>query len=430
MTKSKRPSPDIDLTEVIDHLHIGVMRCSLGSSAQILYANTTYYNMFHLSPKSKTAILLKDMFVHPEDLQSFTRALKKEGHIEAMEVMLRGATKSSSVWCLLSASGVYDEKKKLVAADVTIRDITERRQIQQELQESRDLFQTIFNNTAAAITVTDVHGRIIAWNSFTERLLGLTREELFNKPVAELYTPEAWKKIKGYHIKRKGLKLDIETQVQRCDQDVLDVNVSICMLKNEKGEISGAVGIIHDITRQKETKEMLLQAKLVAEQASESKSMFLANMSHEVRTPMNAIMGMLDLTLETELTREQIDNLKTAKDAADNLLGLLNDILDLSKVEAGKIKLESIEFHLPNVLQNIVKGMEVVAKDKGLGIELDLDSAVPNLVEGDPVRLRQVINNFLTNAIKFTFTGHVKLNVSSVPSDKNLLKFEMIDTGK
>lgn len=175
----------------------------------------------------------------------------------------------------------------------------------------------------------------------------------------------------------------------------------------------------------------LLKAKIAAEEANNAKTMFLANMSHELRTPLNAVISMLDLTLETDLTEDQKDNLATAKEAADNLLNLLNDILDISRAEAGKIKLENIEFDVWKLIQGIAKGFSVLANKKNIDLSTHIHSAVPHLVVGDPTRLRQVIMNLVNNAIKFTQDGRIELVVDVEPASTKGTKliFSVSDTG-
>src|SRR5476651_1089236 len=187
--------------------------------------------------------------------------------------------------------------------------------------------------------------------------------------------------------------------------------------------------MLQDITDRKRSNELILQAKLAAEEANNAKSVFLAKMSHEVRTPMNAIIGMIDMTLDTPLTDEQIDNLKVAKDAADNLLSLINDILDLSRAQAGKVVVEEIEINVPDIVKNVCKGLTVLARNKGVDVIWSIDPEIPRILTGDPVRLRQVIVNLVNNAIKFTHKGNVQVNVKMKSLKEKVCEviFEVVD---
>ena len=331
----------------------------------------------------------------------------------------------------LSVSVIKDDDGTIKGSIGIMQDISRQKEAERRIRDSENKFRIIYDNSAAGITLTDAKERIISCNKYLFDLLGMTEKDLYLKPVKSIYPKEEWKKIRAENIRKKGARHHFETRVVHKDGHTIDVNLSINILKDQDNDIVGAVGIMQDITEQKRVKEMLIQSKIAAEEANRSKSLFLANMSHELRTPMNTIMGMLTLTLDGQLNDEQRDNLIVAKEAADNLLGLLNDILDLSRVEAGKMTLENIEFHLPNVVRSVCKGLTVIAEQKGLDLTTEVADDVPELLEGDPVRLRQVFINLINNAIKFTMKGAVRVvvNMMSRHADYVVLKFSVIDQG-
>ncbi len=331
----------------------------------------------------------------------------------------------------LSTSLIKDLDGNITGYISIMRDITKQKLAERKIKESENKIRIILDNSPAAITLTDEQERIVSWNKYTEEILGKTKQELLMMPVSALYPPDEWKRIRGANIRKKGGQHHFETKVIGLQGKIIDVDLSVNVLKDSQNNVIGSVGIMQDITEQKKVQKMVLQAKQEAEKANSAKSLFLANMSHEVRTPMNTIMGMMDLTLETPLSDEQKENLQTAKDAADNLLSLLNDILDLSRVEAGKIILEYIELSIRNIVQSVVKGMSILAAKKNVELIWEVDPHVPEFVAGDPIRIRQILVNLINNAIKFTFKGKIttKIRLNFMNEHECELQFSVEDEG-
>ncbi|GAB2631474.1 PAS domain S-box protein [Belliella aquatica] len=203
------------------------------------------------------------------------------------------------------------------------------------------------------------------------------------------------------------------------------------LIRDELGNVRHYTGIARDITKLKEAQRELFYAKERAEQASTIKSQFLSIMSHEIRTPMNAVIGMAHLLIEDEPRPDQLENLKTLQFSAENLLGLINDILDYNKIDSGKIELEKVAFDIDVLFNRIIHSYTYQAREKKLDVSFELDSELPKIMTGDPVRLAQVANNLISNAIKFTERGFVKIYLKKVYEKKDSVKirFEFEDSG-
>jgi two-component system, sensor histidine kinase and response regulator len=259
-----------------------------------------------------------------------------------------------------------------------------------------------------------------------EQMLGKTDRDFYATELADAYLQDDQNAIRN---KRPLFDREEECINERGDNIFL-LTTKVPLLDN-RGEVTGIAGVGRNITARRKAENAMLRAREAAEAASRAKSEFLANMSHEIRTPLNGIIGMTDLALDTDLSGEQREYLETIKMSSDSLLSVINDILDFSKIEAGKMDVEAVDFDLRDCLEMTLKTLALRADEKGLELLCDIAPEVPEVVRGDPGRLRQVLVNLVGNAIKFTDGGEVALSVQleMKDGDGRLLRFTVSDTG-
>ncbi|GAB4372117.1 MAG: hypothetical protein Kow00128_20610 [Deltaproteobacteria bacterium] len=317
------------------------------------------------------------------------------------------------------------------------RGMEERRRIHEALQESEGRHRAIVDTAVDGIVTIDEEGIVRSFNPAAERIFGYEAAEVIGRNVRMLQ-PEPYRSRHDEYLRnylRTGEKkiIGIGQEVTGLRRDGTSFPLDLAVSEVIVGRRRLFTGIIRDITDRKRVETELRAAKEEAESASRAKTEFLASMSHEIRTPMNAILGMAELLHETPLSPEQREHVRILRSAGENLLALINDILDISKLEAGHLELERIGFDLREVLEKTCEILALRAHHKGLELACRLTEDAPVRLVGDPLRLRQVLVNLIGNAIKFTDRGEVVVEVRSAgpagPEEPVELLFSVSDTG-
>lgn len=304
-------------------------------------------------------------------------------------------------------------------------DITERKLAQIAKNKLGSLLSNLLDAaTEMSIIATDDNGLITIFNRGAENLLGYKANEMIGKSsLAPLHQPQEIQEraveltveygnaIEGFDVfvykaRTEGPETMNWTYIRK-DGSQCQVSLSVSAMCDSDGKVVGYLGIAVDITEQHLLEASLRNAKLNADMASEAKSEFLANMSHEIRTPMNGVLGMLSLLLKSDLKEEQRKKASLAQSSAKSLLILINDILDYSKVDAGKLELENLDFDVRKMVGEFAESVAIQVEEKELELILDLSGIEYTLVKGDSNRLRQILSNLVGNAIKFTAQGEI-----------------------
>ena len=313
---------------------------------------------------------------------------------------------------------------------VFVRDLTERRNLEKVLRQSEERNRQILDHIEDGYCEVDVHGNFVCVNDAYCRLFHRTKSEYIGAHYTKFGRDGVLSRLRDVfkEVYRTGNPIKA-FEFESMPGQFIEQSVSL--KRDAKGQPVGFVSILRDCTARRVYENELAKAKEAAEAANRTKSQFLANMSHEVRTPMNGILGMTELTLSTELTLEQREFLSIVKSSGDALLVVLNDILDYSKMEADKVELDPVRFNLSEVTGDAMKSIAISAHKKGLELVFDLDQEIPPWLIGDSMRLRQVLLNLVGNAIKFADQGEVEVRVrlAERTSTGVRLHFSVRDTG-
>jgi two-component system sensor histidine kinase/response regulator len=374
-------------------------------------------NEFAMNLGSQDLHSLIDTLALSEDIEIFDGSFKsKNGTLVDVEIT-----------AFLAAD---DERTYLITS---VRDITAIKLANAQASRHTGIMSALINAIPDMIFYKNTQGIYLGCNDAFARLHGRTVDEITSRTVYELLPKDAADRATQRDAKMLAQLFSTTHEGWESYPDGRRVLLDVVKTPfwSQEGELLGILTISRDITNRKAAEEVVLRAKELAEQATQTKSDFLANMSHEIRTPMNAIIGMAHLALRTELSPRQRDYLHKIQDSSKHLLGIINDTLDFSKIEAGKLEVEHAEFELEKLLDGVATLIAEKASAKGLELVFDIADNVPRSLVGDALRLGQVLINFANNAVKFTDHGEVDIvaRVREKTDVDALLYFAIRDTG-
>ena len=356
------------------------------------------------------------------------RAIKEQKIIHESEMGFY--TEDGSLhWIYVSAAPLTKSTAVMVSSD-----ITEKKRIIKELRDSEERYSTLVCKMPDMIMIHR-NGIILYVNNASSNVIGYSSEELVRSNVLDYLTGDS--KLTVIDVMQR--RASGETSIKDYEADVFSksgklINVIVKTENIIYDNEAAVLSILIDNTERKKYESALHIAKDDAERANKAKSEFLAMMSHEIRTPMNGVIGMTELTLTTKLSKTQREYLEAVQSSAYSLLDTINDILDFSKIEAGKLSIENTEFNLREMVERSVEILNVKAFVKDIELLFEISPAIPNVFIGDAVRIRQILINLISNAIKFTEKGEICVNVklkelSSENNEKIIVQFCVRDTG-
>ena len=372
--------------------------------------------------------------IHQDDQQNVLENGQKKAFVTKRNVVVQHRMRHKSgsyIWIETSIRPILNNKDEIVKLQSASRDITERRLSDEALKNSEKKYRDLINYSQAYICTHDLQGCVQAVNPYLLQMLGYTEEEVVGKNL-KLFLPLLHRQHVPAYLALFDSKKVVDGVLcilnkEREERYLYYQNYKV----SEEGQEPYIIAIAQDITDRMYTERELKKAKEAAEESARVKENFLANMSHEIRTPLNGILGMAGLLAKTQLEETQQNYLKIINQSADNLLVVINDILDIAKIEAGKLELESIPFDVVETVQAAFQTLRYKAEEKEIALVLEELALDHSVLEGDPYRLNQILLNLINNAIKFTEEGSVTLSARTVEetSASLTIEFSVTDTG-
>ncbi len=399
----------------------------------IRLSNPAFRKMFGYTEEELTGKSLPDLLLNPAMRENWTSARKQLEAGRGVHYMAKRRRKDGKEIDVEAFGAPLKLGGRAQGFLALYLDISERLEAEKTIRESEELFRLLSSAAPIGIFRADREGRWVYVNQRWCEMTGRAAETALGYGWLQAVHPEdrgATERLWKAAIEIE-MELQDETRFLTPDGNTNWVYWGSRALHGPDGSLIGYVGVIEDITKRRFAEQRLLEAKKAAESANQAKSQFLANMSHEIRTPMNGILGMTELALETPLSGQQREYLEMVKGCAESLLEIIEDILDFSKIENGKAELQNVPFSILDCAENALQPVTMPAQQKGLELQWSVRGDLPECVQGDPVRLRQILINLLGNAVKFTDAGEVLLGIECLKcsGEEAEIRFEVRDTG-
>ncbi len=409
---------------IIENIGIGIV--ILDKNKHIEFANEIASKIFQMDRERFYTLDLCALIHNSDEVKCpicYAYNNKKSFSVNYLEIELDGKLLFIS---LMATPVIFENNLEKII--IAFKDISENINNRLEIEK----LKRAINQAPVSIVITDINGTIEYVNPFFSEITGYSFEEAIGNNPRILKTSHNDKLYKDlWSTIKNGKPWEGEFLNKKKNGELYWEKAFIGPVFNNKGEIINFVAVKQDITQLKKIQTDLENTLKQLEISNKVKSEFLANMSHEIRTPMNAIIGFIDLLLDTEINETQKRYLELLKNSSKHLLRILNDILDLSKLEAGKMEFEETNFSLRRMIQNEVSIFSKKASEKNIKLKFNIENDVPDCLIGDETRISQVIKNLLNNAIKFTEKGEIGINVSLIykNTEKCKIEFEIYDTG-
>ena len=403
---------------------------TINAEGKITDVNTATEQVTGVSRDSLMGSDFANYFTEPEKARVGYQQAFSQGSVTDYPLAIRHA--SGKVTDVLYNATVYrDAQGNVLGVFAAARDITERKKAEEVTKEAAQYARSLIEASLDPLVTINVEGKITDVNTAMEKVTGNSRNNLIGSQFAEHFT-DPGKAQEGYRLVfSQGFVIDYELSITNISREVTEVIFNGSLYRDIHGNVLGVFAAARDITIRNQIEKELRQSKKAAEAANVAKSVFLANMSHELRTPMNGVMGMIDLVLMRATDPKQIDWLKKSKDSAKYLLEVINDILDLSKIEADRMTLEQKDFSLSQTIDSVISMQGSGVAVKGLSLSREIDPTLPDVLRGDALRVKQILINFTGNAIKFSERGKITVRAKALEKESTsvLLRIEVTDQG-